>query len=290
MFKGSITALITPFQRGALDEAAYQSLIDWQIEQGTDGLVPAGTTGESPVLSHPEHIRTFELCVEAAAGRVPVIANAGSNSTDEAIELTRQAKATGADAVLSVVPYYNKPTQEGLFQHFKAIVEAVDIPLVIYNIPGRTGVDMSVETMARLAKLPNIVGVKDSSCDLARPSRTRIAIGPEFCQLSGEDATAVAHLAQGGKGCISVASNVAPGLCAKLQDAWAAGDFAQVEQLRDALTPLFDVLFCETNPAPVKFAAKLQGRCDGSLRLPLVEISPANQKRVEVVMSELGLI
>lgn len=290
MFKGSITALITPFRDGRLDEAGFQSFVEWQIAEGTDGFVPCGTTGESPTLSHEEHHRVVELCVEVAKGKVPVIAGAGSNSTSEAIDLARHAKKTGADAVLVVTPYYNKPTQEGLYQHFKAINDAVDIPIVIYNIPGRSVVDMSVETMARLAKLANIVGVKDATNDIIRPLRTRQAIGPQFCQLSGEDANAVAFLAQGGVGCISVTSNIAPRLCARLQDAWAAGDLATVFELRDKLTPLHDSMFCETNPAPVKYGASLLGKCDGTLRLPLVEIGEAGKQKVKSAMQALGLI
>jgi 4-hydroxy-tetrahydrodipicolinate synthase len=290
MFKGSITALITPFRDGRVDEVGLQSFVEWQISEGTDGFVPCGTTGESPTLSHEEHHRVVELCVEVAKGKVPVIAGAGSNSTAEAIDLARHAKKVGADAVLVVTPYYNKPTQEGLFQHYKAINDAVEIPIVIYNIPGRSVVDMSVETMARLAKLPNIVGVKDATNDIVRPLRTRVAIGPQFCQLSGEDANAVAFLAHGGVGCISVTSNVAPRLCAQMQDAWVAGDFATVYRLRDMLIPLHDVMFCETNPAPVKYAASLLGKTDGSLRLPLVEISEANKQKVRAAMTAVGLI
>lgn len=290
MFKGSITALITPFRNGVVDEAAFQSLVEWQIAEGTDGLVPCGTTGESPTLSHEEHNRVVSMCVEAAAGRVPVIAGAGSNSTNEAILLAKHAKESGAAAALSVTPYYNKPTQEGLYLHFKAIHDAVDIPIVIYNIPGRSVIDMSVETMARLAKLPNIVGVKDATNDLVRPVRTRLAAGPDFCQLSGEDATAVAFLANGGVGCISVTSNVAPGLCAALQDAWIAGDLAKVFVLRDRLAPLHDALFCETNPVPVKYAASLLGKCAPDARLPLAPISEAGKKRVEEAMKGAGLL
>lgn len=290
MFKGSITALITPFRNGVVDEAAFQSLVEWQIAEGTDGLVPCGTTGESPTLSHEEHNRVVSMCVEAAAGRVPVIAGAGSNSTNEAILLAKHAKESGATAALSVTPYYNKPTQEGLYLHFKAIHDAVDIPIIIYNIPGRSVIDMSVETMARLAKLPNIVGVKDATNDLVRPVRTRLAAGPDFCQLSGEDATAVAFLANGGVGCISVTSNVAPGLCAALQDAWIAGDLAKVFVLRDRLAPLHDALFCETNPVPVKYAASLLGKCAPDARLPLAPISEAGKKRVEEAMKGAGLL
>jgi len=290
MFKGSITALITPFRNGRIDEVGLQSFVEWQIAEGTDGFVPCGTTGESPTLSHEEHHRVVELCVEVSKGKVPVIAGAGSNSTAEAIDLAQHAKKVGADAVLVVTPYYNKPTQEGLFQHFKAINDAVDIPIVIYNIPARSVVDMSVETMARLAKLPNIVGVKDATNDIIRPLRTRVAIGPQFCQLSGEDGNAVAFLAQGGVGCISVTSNIAPRLCAEMQDAWAAGDFATVYRLRDLLIPLHDAMFCETNPAPVKYGASLLGKTDGSLRLPLVEISDDNKKKVQAAMKSIGLL
>lgn len=290
MFKGSITAVITPFHGAGIDETAFQAFIEWQIAEGTDGIVPCGTTGESPTLSHEEHNRVVDLAVEAARGRVPVIAGTGSNSTAEAIAMTRHAKAAGADAALVVTPYYNKPTQEGLFLHFKAIHDAVELPIVIYNIPGRCVIDMTVETMARLAKLPNIVGVKDATNDLARPTRLRQAIGPEFCQLSGEDGTAVAFLAQGGVGCISVAANVAPGLCARLHDAWAAGDLATVFALRDRLAPLNDALFCETNPAPVKYAARLLGKCDGTLRLPLCEIGDAGRQKVTAAMTLAGLL
>lgn len=290
MFKGSITALITPFRDGRVDEAAFQSFVEWQIAEGTDGFVPCGTTGESPTLSHEEHHRVVELCVEVAKGKAPVIAGAGSNSTAEAIDLARHARKVGADAILVVTPYYNKPTQEGLYQHFKAINDAVDIPIVIYNIPGRCVIDMSVETMARLAKLPNIVGVKDATNDIVRPLRTRLAIGREFCQLSGEDANAVAFLAQGGVGCISVTANIAPGLCARMQDAWAAGDLATVFDLRDRLTPLHDAMFCETNPAPVKYGASLLGRCDGGVRLPLVAISDASKQKVKSAMLSAGLL
>jgi 4-hydroxy-tetrahydrodipicolinate synthase len=223
MFAGSIVALVTPFRNGALDEQAFQSLVEWHLAEGTNGLVPVGTTGESPTLSHPEHERVIELCVEAAGRRVPVIAGTGSNSTEEAISLTRHAKRAGADAALVVTPYYNKPTQEGLFAHYKAIHDAADLPIVIYNIPGRSVVDMTPETMGRLAKLPNIVGVKDATADIVRPLLTYGTCGPEFCQLSGEDANILAFLAHGGHGCISVTANVAPRLCAQLQQAASGG-------------------------------------------------------------------
>ena len=270
MFSGSLTALITPFRNGAVDEAGFQAFCDWQIREGTSGLVPCGTTGESPTLSHEEHRRVVSLCVEAAQRRVPVLAGAGSNSTAEAISLVSHAKDSGAQAALVVVPYYNKPTQEGLFRHFEAIHDAVDLPLVIYNIPGRSVVDMSVETMERLSRLPNIVGVKDATADLTRPVRIRLACGEAFCQLSGEDATAPAFLAQGGHGCISVTANVAPRLCADLHAAWNTGDFAEVARLRDLLMPLHHAMFVETSPAPVKYAASLLGKCTADIRLPLV--------------------
>ncbi|WP_142846976.1 4-hydroxy-tetrahydrodipicolinate synthase [Telmatospirillum sp. J64-1] len=290
MFKGSIPALITPFRDGRVDEKAFQDFVEWQIVEGSSGVVPCGTTGESPTLSHDEHNRVVELCVEVAKGRVPVIAGTGSNSTDEAIYMTRHAKEVGADAALIVTPYYNKPTQEGLYQHFKAIHDAVDLPLIIYNIPGRSVVDMTVETMARLAKLPNIVGVKDATADLVRPLRTRIALGPDFCQLSGEDATITAFMAQGGHGCISVTANVAPRLCADLHAAWAKGDFATVNEIRDRLLPLHDAMFCETSPGPVKYAAELLGKCSSEMRLPMVEIADASKRRVEAAMRSVGLI
>ncbi|SIS40871.1 4-hydroxy-tetrahydrodipicolinate synthase [Insolitispirillum peregrinum] len=291
MFKGSITALITPFTAdGAVDEKAFQDFVQWQIDQGTDGLVPVGTTGESPTLTHDEHKRVVELCIEVAKGKVPVIAGSGSNSTHETIDLTRSAEKAGADAALLVMPYYNKPSQEGMYQHFKAVHDATDIPLVIYNIPGRSVVDMSVETMARLAELPRIVGVKDATADLARPLKTRLAIKSDFCQLSGEDATITAFLAQGGVGCISVTSNVAPALCAQLHDAWQAGDYATVWELRDRLMPLHDAMFCETSPAPVKYAASLLGKCQNVLRLPMIPVSPAAQEKVKAAMVSAGVL
>jgi len=290
MFHGSIVALLTPFKNGKVDEAAFQSFVEWQVAEGTHGLVPCGTTGESPTLSHEEHDRVVELCIEAAGGKVPVIAGTGSNSTDEAIRLTRHAKKAGAQAALVVTPYYNKPTQEGLYQHFKAIHDQADLPIIIYNIPGRSVVDMSVATMARLVKLPNIVGVKDATADLARPLRTRVAIGPEFCQLSGEDATVTAFLAQGGVGCISVTANVAPRLCAELHDAWRKGDLATAERVRDQLMPLHDAMFVETSPAPVKFAASLLGKCTDEVRLPLVPASDSARETIRDAMKKAGLL
>ena len=291
MFQGSLTALATPFATdGSVDAAAFQAYVDWQIKEGTNGVIPVGTTGESPTLSHDEHKRVVERCVEAAAGRVPVIAGAGSNATHEAIDFARHAKNAGADAVLVVTPYYNKPTQEGLYQHYKAIHDAADIPIIIYNIPGRSVVDMSVQTMARLARLPNIVGVKDATNDLARPLATRLEIGPDFCLLSGEDATIGAFLAQGGHGCISVTSNVAPALCAQLHAAWRAGDMATFTTLRDRLMPLHQVLFTETSPGPVKYALSLLGKCAPTTRLPLVPVTDSTRAAVEAVMRQVGVL
>ena len=289
-FKGSITALITPFKDGKVDERAFQRLVEWQIDQGTHGLVPCGTTGESPTLTHDEHRRVVELCVEAAAGRVPVIAGTGSNSTAEAVELTRHAKSAGADAVLVVTPYYNKPTQEGLYQHFKAINDSADIPIVVYNIPGRSVVDLLVETMARLFKLANIVGVKDATANMARASLQRGALGTEFVQLSGEDATALGFMAHGGQGCISVTANVAPALCSEFQLACLAGNFHRALQLQDRLMPLHDALFVESNPGPVKYAAIKLGLCSADTRLPLAPLAPASRKRVEDALSAVGLV
>ena len=290
MFKGSFTALLTPMRDGKVDERAFQSFVEWQIKEGTQGLVPCGTTGESPTLSHPEHMRVAELCIEVAKGRVPVIAGTGSNSTAEAIALAKHAEKAGADAQLVVTPYYNKPTQEGLYRHYKAIHDSCGLPIIIYNIPGRSVIDMSVETMARLAELPRIVGVKDATNDLTRPLRTKLAIGPNFSMLSGEDGTAVAFLAQGGHGCISVTSNVAPKLCAAMHKAWQDGDLATVQSINERLMPLHLALFAETSPAPVKYAASLLGLCTAELRLPLCEIQEATKAKVGEAMARLGLI
>jgi 4-hydroxy-tetrahydrodipicolinate synthase len=290
MLKGSLVALITPFRNGAVDEKAFQDFVDWQIEQGTEGVVPCGTTGESPTLNHAEHKRVVELCVEAARGRVPVVAGTGSNSTAEAIDLTRHAKEAGADAALIVTPYYNKPTQEGLYQHYKAINDAVDLPVIIYNIPGRCVIDMSVATMARLAKLPNIVGVKDATNDLARPLRTRPAVKEDFAMLSGEDATALAFMAQGGDGCISVTANVAPRACADMHAAWRKGDATAAMKINARLVPLHDALFVETSPAPVKYACSLIGRSTAEVRLPLVAASAQAQEAVRTAMRSAGVL
>lgn len=290
MFRGSITALITPFRNGEIDWAAFEKLIEWQIESGTDGLVPVGTTGESPTLTHEEHHKVVERCIHVAAKRVPVIAGTGSNSTREALSLTAEAQKAGANAALVVTPYYNKPSQEGLYQHYKALHDATDIPIIIYNIPGRSVIDMSIDTMCKLAELPRIVGVKDATGDLGRPLLMRNRLGDSFCQLSGNDDTATGFLAQGGHGCISVTSNIAPSLCAQMHDAWQAGDLAQMVKARDLLAPVHKALFCETSPAPVKYAAACLGFGTDEVRLPLVPASKAARTAVDEALAFAGLI
>jgi 4-hydroxy-tetrahydrodipicolinate synthase len=289
-FRGSFTALVTPFRNGTLDEKAYRELIEWQIAEGTRGLVPVGTTGESPTLSHEEHNRVVEWCVDQAKGRVAVVAGAGSNSTAEAIRLAKHAEEAGADAVLVVTPYYNKPTQEGLYQHFKAINDAIGIPIIIYNIPVRSVIDMSVDTMARLFELENIAGVKDATANVVRVSQQRAALGADFNQLSGEDATALGFMAHGGHGCISVTSNVAPRLCAEFQGACLAGDYAAALKLQDKLMPLHTALFVETNPAPAKYALSVLGKCEETVRLPMVPVSQKTRAAVRDAMVHAGLI
>ena len=289
-FRGSFTALVTPFDNGSLDEAAFRGLVDWQIGEGTSGLVPVGTTGESPTLSHDEHGKVVEWCIEQANGRVPVVAGAGSNSTAEAIERARHADAAGANAVLVVTPYYNKPTQEGLYQHFKAINDAIGIPIIIYNIPGRSVIDMSVETMARLFELPNIAGVKDATANVVRVSQQRAAMGEGFNQLSGEDATALGFMAHGGHGCISVTANVAPRLCAEFQGACLRGDYREALRLQDKLMPLHTALFIETNPAPAKYALSVLGKCADTVRLPMVRLADKTRTAVREAMVHAGLI
>src|SRR6266566_8172690 len=289
-FRGSFTALVTPFGNGGVDEQAFRSLVDWQIAEGTDGLVPVGTTGESPTLSHDEHQHVVEWCVEQVKGRVPVVAGAGSNSTSEAIELARHAQECGASAVLVVTPYYNKPTQEGLYQHFKAINDAIGIPIVIYNIPGRSVIDMTVDTMARLFELKNIAGVKDATANMARVSQQRAAMGEDFNQLSGEDATVLGYMAHGGHGCISVTSNVAPRLCSEFQMAWRKGDVTTALKLHDKLMPLHTNLFIESNPAPVKYALSLLGKIEERLRLPMVPVTEPTRIAVRSAMVHAGLI
>jgi 4-hydroxy-tetrahydrodipicolinate synthase len=290
MFKGSITALVTPMVNGSLDEDAFRSFVEWQIEEGTHGLVPVGTTGESPTLTHDEHKRTIQICIEAAAGKVPVIAGAGSNNTREAIELSKFAESAGADALLIVTPYYNKPNQEGLYQHYKAINDAVGIPIFIYNIPPRSVVDMSVETMARLFELKNIVGVKDATGKVDRISLQRQAMGADFIQLSGEDATALAVMAHGGHGCISVTSNVAPKLLSEFQQACLAGDYAKALIYQDRLMPLHRALFLEPNPTGVKYALSVIGKMREDVRLPLVRVSDATKTEIREAMVHAGLI
>jgi 4-hydroxy-tetrahydrodipicolinate synthase len=273
-FRGSFTALVTPFKNGSLDEKAFRGLVDWQIAEGTNGLVPVGTTGESPTLSHPEQ----------------VIAGSGSNSTNEAIELSKHAEEAGADAVLIVTPYYNKPTQEGLYQHFKAINDAIGIPIIIYNIPGRSVIDMSVDTMKRLFELKNIAGVKDATANVLRVSQQRAAMGPDFNQLSGEDGTCLGFMAHGGDGCISVTSNVAPRLCAEFQAACLKGDYSAALKLQDKLLPLHQNLFIETNPAPAKYALSVLGKCADTVRLPMVPLSEKSKTAVREAMVHAGLI
>lgn len=289
-FHGSFTALVTPFKDEALDLKAFQDFVAWQIDEGSHGVVPCGTTGELPTLSHDEHRLVVEACIEVAKGRVPVMAGTGSNSTEEAIALTRHAASAGADAALIVCPYYNRPTQEGLYLHYRAIHDATDLPIFIYNVPSRSSVDMSVDTMRRLAELPRIYGVKDATADLARPLRTRIATGPDFIQFSGEDITAVPFLAQGGHGCISVTSNVAPRLAAAMQEAWRAGDLAAIDVLNTRLAPLSDALFIETNPVPVKWALHRMGRMAPDVRSPLAPLSPAAQIRVQRALEDAGVL
>src|SRR3974390_2292731 len=261
-FHGSMPALVTPFKEGELDEHTYRALIDWQITSGSHGLVPVGTTGESPTLTHDEHRRAVDICIDEARGRVPVIAGAGSNNTAEAIALALHAERPGADAVLVVTPYYNKPTQEGLYQHFKAVNDSIGIPILIYNIPPRSVVDMSVETMKRLFELKNIAGVKDATASMVRVSQQRATMGEDFKQLSAEAATVLGYMAHGGHGCISVTSNVAPRLCSEFHLAWQKGDVATALKLHDKLMPLHTNLFIESNPAPVKYALSLLGRIE----------------------------
>ncbi|MFN3834943.1 MAG: 4-hydroxy-tetrahydrodipicolinate synthase [Glycocaulis sp.] len=290
MFRGSFTALITPFRPGQLDEAALKAVIEHQIASGTHGLVPAGTTGESPTMSHEEHRRVVEITVETAAGRVPVMAGTGANSTAEAIALHTFAKSVGADAGLVVAPYYNKPSQDGLVAHYHAIADAVDLPIFVYNIPGRSIVDISVETMARIASHPNVIGVKDATGEVERVTRHRNLIGHDFIQLSGEDASALGYNAHGGHGVISVTSNIAPALCAQFQTACLEGRWDEARGINDRLMPLHDALFSAPSPAPVKYAASLLGLASADVRLPLVECPDGVKARLREVMKGLGLI
>ena len=289
MFRGAITALITPFKNGALDEAALQSLVDWQITEGIHGLVPVGTTGESPTLSHAEHERAVEVGIEAADKRVAIIAGAGSNATAEAIAFTPHAEKSRADAVLHVTPYYNKPTQEGLVAHFEAIAENTALPIILYNIPGRSIVDMTPDTMGRLAEIKNIVGVKDATADMARIAQQAQTCGADFIQLSGEDASAVAFNRQGGTGVLSVCANIAPAKCAAMQQATLDGDWDKAEAILAELLPLMDALFCETSPSPAKYAMARMGKCGEEIRLPLLPASEIARGRIDAALDELGL-
>ncbi|MHC5653900.1 4-hydroxy-tetrahydrodipicolinate synthase [Stappia sp.] len=291
MFKGSIPALVTPFRNGTVDEKAFQEFVEWQIKEGSHGLVPVGTTGESPTLTHDEHKRVIDLCIEANAGRLPVMAGAGSNNTAEAIDFCRHAETAGADALLVVTPYYNKPNQAGLIAHYRAIDDAVGIPIYIYNIPGRSVIDMLPETMAELFRTSrNIKGVKDATANMARTTRTRVACGPDFVQLSGEDITALGFNAHGGTGCISVTANVAPGLCSQFQQATLSGDYATALSIQDRLAPLHDALFIEPNPTGAKYALSLLGKMENELRLPLVEVADTTKVAIREAMTHAGLL
>ena len=291
MLRGSITALITPMLDGAVDEKAFSRFVDWQITEGSHGLVPVGTTGESPTVSHEEHRRVVEIAVETANKRVPVIAGAGSNSTAEAVSLAKFAEEIGADAVLSVVPYYNKPNQEGLFQHFSAVAKAVGIPIILYSVPGRTIVDLTVDTIARLRDAhDNIIGVKDATANMERATMERAKLGPDFILLSGDDSSALGFNAHGGHGCISVTANVAPRLCAQMQELSLAGDFKAAREINDKLAYLHKDLFMEPNPGPAKYAANRLNLCANELRLPLVPISKPAQEAMDFAIAHAGLI
>jgi 4-hydroxy-tetrahydrodipicolinate synthase len=294
MFKGSIVAIITPFKNGKLDEDTYISLIHYHLKNGTSGVVPAGTTGESPTLNHDEHMRVIDLCVSECKGKIPVIAGTGSNSTKEAISLTKYAEKAGANAALVVTPYYNKPTQEGLYHHYKAISDESDIPIIIYNIPSRSVVDMSVDTMARLFELKNIIGVKDATANLDRVDEQREKIGNEFMQLSGEDATALEFNLRGGRGCISVTANIAPKLCSEFQEASLTKNndnlLSRAKEINDLLMPLHKSLFIESNPSPVKYAANLIKLCSDEVRLPLVGVTSETKEKIKSAMQHANLI
>ena len=294
MFKGSIVAIITPFKNGKLDEDAYVSLIHYHLKNGTSGIVPAGTTGESPTLNHEEHMRVIELCVSECKDKIPVIAGTGSNSTEEAISLTKYAEKVGANAALVVTPYYNKPTQEGLYHHYKAISNESDIPIIIYNIPSRSVVDMSVDTMARLFELKNIIGVKDATANLDRVDEQKKKIGNEFMQLSGEDATALEFNLRGGRGCISVTANIAPKLCSEFQEASLTKNndnlLSRAKEINDLLMPLHKSLFIESNPSPIKYAANLLKLCSDEVRLPLVGVTSETKEKIKFAMQHANLI
>lgn len=289
--KGSLPALLTPLTReDKVDKEAFQNFVQWQIDQGSHGVCPVGTTGESHTLDHDEHKLVIELCLEVARGRVPVVAGTGSNATHEAIDMTQHAQELGVDAVLIVTPYYNRPTQEGMFQHFKAVHDNSDIPIVLYNVPGRSVVNLSVDTVARLSELPRVIGIKDATADLSIPVPTRGRASEGFTLLSGEDATVVPFLSLGGHGCVSVTANIAPRLCADLHEAWWKRDLDKVTAINDRLMPLHNALFLETSPQPAKFAASVLGLMDNNLRLPMIPVQPETEKAVIDAMSFAGLI
>ena len=290
MFFGSIPALITPFNKDEVDYDSFQKIIEWSIEQGSHGFVPCGTTGESPTLSHDEHKNVVDVCIKIVDKRVPVIAGTGSNNTIEAIEFTKHAEESGADGALIVTPYYNKPTQEGLYLHYKKIAESTNLPIIIYNIPGRSIVDMSIETMVELSKIKNIIGVKDATNDLFRPLLTRTKIKKDFCYLSGEDGTALAYLIQGGNGCISVTANIAPKLCSELHNHWKNKEIDKALQINLKLAKIHHALFIESSPGPVKYAAELLNLCSAETRLPLAPIKDSTKLIIKKCMSEANLI
>jgi len=290
LFHSSYTALLTPFKDNKVDYSSYKELIDFQINNGTHGLVPVGTTGESPTLSHDEHKKLIEVCIEQSNGRVPVIAGAGSNSTSEAVDFVKHACSAGADGLLVVTPYYNKPTQSGLLAHYNELIKHASKPIIIYDIPGRSVIQMTDETMAKLAQDQFIVGVKDATADLTRPTRLQNIIGDNFIQLSGEDGTALAYLAAGGHGCISVTANIAPDLLSRMHNAWKQGDINTAQEINKKLMPLHDALFCETSPGPLKYAASLLGICSSDARLPIVEIEEDSKLKVKDALKKTGLI
>ena len=290
LFHSSYTALLTPFKDNKVDYSSYKELIDFQINNGTHGLVPVGTTGESPTLSHDEHKKLIEVCIEQSNGRVPVIAGAGSNSTSEAVDFVKHACSAGADGLLVVTPYYNKPTQSGLLAHYNELIKHASKPIIIYDIPGRSVIQMTDETMAKLAQDQFIVGVKDATADLTRPTRLQNIIGDNFIQLSGEDGTALAYLAAGGHGCISVTANIAPNLLSRMHNAWKQGDINTAQEINKKLMPLHDALFCETSPGPLKYAASLLGICSSDARLPIVEIEEDSKLKVKDALKQTGMI
>jgi len=290
MFRGNLTALVTPFRDNIFDEEAYTRFVEWQVREGVHGLVPCGTTGESVALSEEEFQRAIEICVSVAKGKIPVIAGSGCNTTEKTIKLSRIATKAGADGLLIVTPYYNKPTQDGLYAHYKAVHDATDLPIVLYDVPGRAVVEIGVPVMQKLSRLPRIVGVKDATQSLHKPLQIARMCGENFCQLSGDDGTSLAHLIQGGHGCISVISNIAPRMCSEMHEAWMKEDIQRAQQINLALQPLREALFCETSPSPVKYGTELLGFGSSQVRLPLVPASPSAREQVSGQMRELGLI